>query len=275
MIAKTLLIPILTIWIHGTTRITKLIPGGSEFVGHRTGMRKASEIAPKSLHGQVVTTLCSAAPDHFAHEDFYFFGWSGKLDAQERERVGQQIARSISLLIDHYQKQHGKKPLIRVITHSHGGNVALNMATANMPNLIIDELILLACPVQKKTMHHIKNPMFKQIYSIHSHWDMAQVLDMQGLPEFKELFQQLLHTQSVQEAKEIIKSLQTKQLLSERHFPGQDNLTQIRITKGIRDISHIEFFLEGFMKNLPMVMKKADAMKLKEPTTLEFAIEIE
>src|SRR5690606_21498756 len=65
-----------------------------------------------------------------------------------------------------------------IIAHSHGGNLALHMAkirTAPSP-LTVKSLILLACPVQEKTMHLIDTPMFQRIYSLYSSFDLVQVL---------------------------------------------------------------------------------------------------
>jgi len=231
MIAKSILIPILTIWIHGTTRITKVIPYAKEYLGNPAGMRKACDVRPDTIHGKIAATLCSAAPDYFSMENFYLFGWSGELDPEERERVGMQAARSIALLVNQYEEKHGKKPLVRVITHSHGGNVALNMVKVHeqLPELVIDELIVLACPVQKRTLAHTQHPMFKRIYSIYSHWDMLQVLDPQGLPDLQESLKQLFKSTSPEQAQKITKALLQQKVFSERNFLKQTNLTQIKV----------------------------------------------
>lgn len=277
MIAKSILIPILTIWIHGTTRITKVIPYAKEYLGNPAGMRKTSDIHPDTIHGKIAATLCAAAPEYFSMENFYCFGWSGKLDPEERERVGIQAARSIASLVDQYEKKHGQKPLVRVITHSHGGNVALNMVKAHeqLPELVIDELIVLACPVQKRTLGHAQHPMFKRIYSIYSHWDMLQVLDPQGLPDLQESLKQLFTANSPAQAQKITQELLKQQVFSERKFTKQDNLTHIKVIKGHRGLFHVEFILSGFMENLVTIIEEAEKLKTSDPVADEFLVDIQ
>jgi len=62
-----------------------------------------------------------------ANQRFYTFGWSG-LVSQGRRR--KEAIRFYNMLNHEYKKlvKEGYQPKIRIITHSHGGNVALNMA---------------------------------------------------------------------------------------------------------------------------------------------------
>jgi len=55
-------------------------------------------------------------------------------------------------------------PKVTLISHSHGGNVALNLAAIAEKEspLSIERLILLACPVQQETAALVDAPMFKK-----------------------------------------------------------------------------------------------------------------
>ena len=172
---------------------------------------------------------------------FYLFGWSGKLSYQEREDTARILYNEIKALIAEYKKQYGTTPALRLITHSHGGNVALNLAKikeAGDTEFVIDELILLACPVQIKTAPLIKDKLFKKIYSLYSTRDLIQILDPQ----------------------EVYNNLKEKRfpLFSQRRFPDQANLRQIIVKRKKRAISHVEFMLEKFLTTLPTILDELD-----------------
>ena len=128
-----------------------------------------------------------------------------------------------------------------MITHSHGGNVALHLAELNnnKSNLKIDELILLACPVQKRTCHLIADNMFTKAYSFYSNIDMIQVLDPQGL-------------QKLWSRKE--KRKPGTPLFSKRKFEKHKNLRQVKVMLNGKSIRHIDFILEKFLKQLPKML---------------------
>lgn len=60
------------------------------------------------------------------NEFYYTFGWSGLISQQRRRK---EAIRFYNILIEEIEKykKEGITPKVRIITHSHGGNVALNM----------------------------------------------------------------------------------------------------------------------------------------------------
>lgn len=155
--------------------------------------------------------------------DFYLFGWCGMLSQTERRREAIRLYNELSTLVEEYQR-FDITPKIRLICHSHGGNVALNLAAissilsntvpsphinqetlktialmlATPPNqqhdsnplaadlykkptndaLSIDELILLATPIQAETEGLCTSPMFKKILNVYSDNDTIQFADV-------------------------------------------------------------------------------------------------
>lgn len=235
--------PTITIWIHGTKGTVNHIPLDSlkRFFDCKPGLNPAHNLCECHHHRQIADVLITHDPLRFPAEHFYLFGWNGKLSYEERENTARMLYNEIKALIIRYKKQLGTSPKIRLITHSHGGNVALNLAKVKDvmdTEFTIDELILLACPVQTKTVHLIKDPLFKKIYSLYSTRDFIQILD----------------------PLEIIHNVKEKRfpLFSQRKFPDQPNLRQIVVKRKKRAISHVEFMLENFLTTLPIILNELD-----------------
>lgn len=239
--------PTITIWIHGTKATVNHIPLDAlkRFFDCKQGLHPAHTLCKCHHHRQMAEILIAHDPVRFPAEHFYLFGWSGKLSYQEREDTAKILYNEIKALIARYKKEYWTTPKIRIITHSHGGNVALNLAKIKEVTdieFIIEELILLACPVQVKTVPYIKDPVFKKIYSLYSTRDFIQILDPQ----------------------EIINNMREKRfpLFSQRTFPDQPNLRQIVVKRKKRAISHAEFILEKFLTTLPTILNELDTASL-------------
>jgi hypothetical protein len=145
----------------------------------------------------------------------------------------------------------------------------------------VDRLILLACPVQVKTAHNIASGFFDRIYSFYSTSDMIQVLDPQGLA--------ILKRPTMADIRYFYDTCRQQRFFSQRTFPEQENLTQIRVRwavgsqsrrfiyfsqlktirrlyetlavfdrlKAQRGLFHIEFQLHPFICNLPDMITTA------------------
>lgn len=61
---------------------------------------------------------------------FYTFGWSGLMSQTRRLKESLRLYNALSDEIKKF-KEHGLNPKIRIIAHSHGGNVSLNLAAIN------------------------------------------------------------------------------------------------------------------------------------------------
>ena len=62
---------------------------------------------------------------------FYTFGWSGLISQERRRKESIRFYNSLSEELELYTKS-GIKPKIRILAHSHGGNVALNLSAVNL-----------------------------------------------------------------------------------------------------------------------------------------------
>jgi hypothetical protein len=190
--------PSITVWIHGTRGFKPLdefvhaAPPGSD-------LRPIASLDKKyNRFKNMAKTIAEADPTNYPFEHFYIFGWSGDLSFKVRQKAAEDLHQDLEKIVAVYTKKYGKVPFIRLITHSHGGNVALNLATINHTNQewLINEMILLACPVQHRTGNLIASPLFEKIYSFYSTMDTLQIADPQGFyrkdcsPEDKDIFSQ-------------------------------------------------------------------------------------
>ncbi len=229
--------PSITIWVHGTRAFF------SKYFFHNffyclPGLNPAKKFEKKYHLRSIAELLHTHAPDLFSFETFYFFGWSGKLNFKARIKAARELYQAIQILIKEYEETYHQKPSIRIITHSHGGNVALNMAKIKDYNnkLCIDELILLACPIQEQTACYAHDDLFTTIYSFYSRSDSIQVLDPQGFHYWRKKH----------------KMLKPLTFFSGRCFPDHcTKVRQIEIKLDGKGLMHIDFLFHKFLKCLP------------------------
>jgi hypothetical protein len=178
----------ITIIVHGTDFLLTLAKASlpeslSALVAHLRGTLglKSGEICAHHPSLALARALNKSAPAQFPLDGFYFFDWSGLLNAAGRKAAAQELYSALEyFLTDSY---YTNSP-ITLIAYSHGGNVSLNLAPlAHKSNLkrSIDRLVLLACPVQDGTEHLTASPLFKQIYHFYTPGDWFQVAGYQGL----------------------------------------------------------------------------------------------
>jgi len=247
--------PPLTIWIHGTKFIHH--PTYYSIFNSKPSLKPASLIDTHHRSGRIAQTLCQHSPETFCLDHFYIFGWSGKLNALERHEAATALYRDLETLTNNYYEQYHCTPYIRVITHSHGGNVALNLAQIKPypSTIIINELILLACPVQENTKHFVQDPLFEQVYSFYSSLDIIQRLAPQIV--FK--------TSRKKNGK---RRMELKiPPLSGKRFPHHEKLTQAKIKINGRAIFHGEFYETTFLKAMSHILDtlKQDPAQLVLP----------
>lgn len=227
----------ITIWIHGT-RI------GPSFILHdffyrRPGIVNALDYAPRYHARHMARYFCDADPATYQMENFYFWGWSGKLSRTARADEARTFYEDILCLKQAYQQKYSDRPIyLRLISHSHGGNVVLNLShvqDADRP-LDIDEVILLACPVQYATKEYVKSPHFKKIYSLYSS-DLYQVIDWQRVCK---------------------KGRSYLKMHSNRRFEEVPNVHQAKLKIDGRFLFHIEFLCKRFIKHIPNLCRHLD-----------------
>ena len=239
----------ITIFIHGTLPPDAMlhIPMVQRFFRCPKGLTSLSKLT-SSHTKDILTTLCSKHPEEFPEEHCYTFGWSGTLKHKARKEAANNLYTCLAEL-----KNKHDNPTISLLTHSHGGNVALCLkhiceANGNPEQLTIEELILLACPVQTESVQALNNTLFKEIYSLHSHHDMIQILDPQGVHTFLDN----LKTYGLEFTINNLKQLGP--LFSERHFPADSIVKQLNVQYPRRELFHVEFLLPQFMKELPSLI---------------------
>ncbi|OQA35937.1 MAG: hypothetical protein BWY54_00346 [Candidatus Dependentiae bacterium ADurb.Bin331] len=248
--------PKVTIYVHGThfwfNRMFK------KYTFCPRGLHQVHSLSENYVYRWLVAdTLASTDCEQFPQEHFYIFSWSGLLSYEARETAALELYAALKKLISDYQNKYGIEPHICMITHSHGGNVALNLAKIKEVelDLCIHKLVMLAVPVQKRTEHFIKHSMFKQIYSFHSRFDAIQVLDPQGM-----------YQRTADE-----KANKTKvPLFSQRLFEPQANLVQAKIKFEYIGPFHVSFILSTFLTKLPSMLNSFDSItsETKEKTNI-------
>ena len=241
--------PRVTIFIHGTHLGFYYLQKGlglGKYVEHQNGLYPLKEFSPDHRLGKMAKAISHYASHEFPLEHFYIFCWSGELSHSGRLIAAQELHKALKDIM----VQYGKKCVITLVTHSHGGNVALNLAAINdYQEYDIDKLILLAIPVQQATQHYVENGVFKNVFSIYSRWDITQIGDLQGFGYF---FSKL-RNKDVEPSKDI-------PLFSQRVFPSEKvKHIEVRQTTllGYRPIGHLEFLLPHFTYNMSTLLENA------------------
>ena len=109
---------------------------------------------------------------------FYLFGWSGQLSHAKRVEAAHELYEQIQKEISKIKHENIK---IEICAHSHGGNVALNLETAEKAlnqGLQIEKLFLFGTPIQDETKDFVYSDVFKKIYNFYSTGDVVQTLDV-------------------------------------------------------------------------------------------------
>jgi hypothetical protein len=200
--------------------------------------------------------LADQCADFFPYESVYCFCWSGKLNSIEREKTALILYNTLLDLLDTYEQEHGLRPSIRLVCHSHGANVALNLARVNAcqeKKIIIDSLILFACPVQCETKNCIYDGMFRRIYSLYSPLDWIQVLAPQWA------------CRTYDKNGELVTSKKQWLPFSARRFSGAPAMRQAWIKRDSWALSHTDFTSKRFLWLLPNLLNAMDEAYNENP----------
>ena len=234
----------ITIYVHGTTTslglrlISKFYP---EVSFGAPGLHHVLEMNGDALMLQDVKLLEQKDPNRFCMQYFYTFGWSGKLLKKAREKAGCDLYHEICGLLKKYKKKYGVYPKIRLLTFSHGGNVALEMIK-HLPffvdQVIELELVLVAIPVQKTTEKYIENKHIKCSYVISSSRDLLQVVDCYRHDDGFHIPNRFFNTTIL-------------------------NCKQIEVAINNRGLGHMDL-MRSFMVHLPDALNYADLTNLSD-----------
>ncbi len=221
-----------TIFIHGTKEslISKMV----HKIDYPFGIVQASTVQANSVLARIAHTLSKACPEEYTLDNFYFYGWHGKLNFPSRTKAAERL---YNIIKDY-------KGYLTIMTHSHGCSVALYLAQLaekdQNSTFKVDRLILLAPPVQVVTKHLIHAPTFKEVYTFYSSADFLQVGDPQGL-----------YWESYAYTPEDTKI----PFLSSRTFDPAPNIMQTRIMLDRQSPGHLGIMLSRFVKNVPCLMR--------------------
>lgn len=148
------------------------------------GSSKVSQDKAKAAHGAYYAIACydSLMKRLFPKNDmaYYTFGHLGVLSHRYRASMAQKLYQA---LFEKVHEAHHDYESVKVVlvTHSHGGSIALNLARAeeeHKKGLIIDELVLLGTPLQHETAPCAYHAMFKRILNCYSLGDTIQGSDV-------------------------------------------------------------------------------------------------
>lgn len=222
----------ITIFVHGSKSSTasKII----HRLDYTQGLISPSLNTTDSVMANIAVTLCTVSPDQYPIDRFFFYSWPGKISFPSRLQAAERLYSVI--------KNH-KGPMT-VITHSHGCNVALNLAyCAEMEgndSFKIDKLILIAPPVQEVTKPLAIKKYFDEIYTFYSSADTLQVADPQAL--YWESYGWTAPSTAVP-------------LFSSRTFDPCPHIIQTRVLQDWQSPNHLQLMLTRFIKKMPVLLK--------------------
>lgn len=193
-----------------------------------------------SLGRKVAKQLNDGDAENYPLNGFYIFGWSGVLSQRDREEVGKLLYFIISEIKANPRYQNSP---IRIITHSHGGNAALQIARYaaeyNDTRPLIDQLVIMGCPVLVDSSEYTLSPIFKhKTIILFSRNDPIQVFDPQWLYPVNR------HPRG------------KKPFFSKRRFDKNDRIIQMDLRFNDKAMGHLGFVTRKFLKNLPTLIKR-------------------
>lgn len=290
----------ITVWVHGSRTSHSYAPILSKQLNelqHRifhveNGLNRAADIDPYFYMHHLARTVSQARPEKYPFQTFYLFGWNGELDPISRKAAGIELYNSLKQVVT-LHTHNGIIPPITLFTHSHGGNVVLNMKHAfdmDSNPLHIDKAIFIACPVQQETKEFVSCPLFKDLHSYHSDSDVLQRIDPQRMHPLMTAAKKAKETKSIKPFKGVFSQLWHNKcpLFSERHFAPNPKIKQAciswrqikpwsqeeiaifkpytkqvtfytKLLKKRRPLTHLEFMMPTFLQQLPNIVDKADA----------------
>lgn len=164
----------ITVWIHGIDLFK------SNF--YNLGLWPAHTFVENESLFRIGKDLVESDPVRFSSDKLLMYSWAGRFNYEECERAAGMLYDFLTQAVKDYEKQNDYRPKVRIITFSYGGNIVFNLPKFKNPRnmLIIDELILLAWPVQNDLVYRAKDSMFKKIFNVYSPLDCVQIIDPQG-----------------------------------------------------------------------------------------------
>ena len=240
-----------TILVHGTRLMSKSIEG--IMLCTKEGLHPMSSIENKYIEKQDARILDKVSPEQFPIASSFFFGWSGELSYAERSKWGAKLYKVIKSLKSKDPTAH-----IRIVTISHGGNVALAMAQEwnkekGTIKPVVDELVMLCSPIMNTSEDWAESALFKSIFHLYSHMDLIQTGDP--------LWAQSKRHDLDKNLKKPRRRFRKKTLSPLPNKLRQANISMSPKLKHL-GVGHTTFFYpEYFMKHLPRILKEMRTQK--------------
>lgn len=184
--------------------------------------------------------------------NYYVFGWTGLVSQKRRRLEAVRLYNEICEEIELYKNQ-GINPKIRILTHSHGGNLCLNLAAVNhiinqpgtiiptnkntIVNNAIEELFKLIKTLPNKDVAKLKNKMKKFDYVPLNKDVKIQELVLLGVPIQPEtenfctynFFEKIYNIYSTKDSIQQIDFISTKQGYSSQRISPEITKSQNKI----------------------------------------------
>ncbi|HJZ23265.1 MAG TPA: hypothetical protein VJ201_02320 [Candidatus Babeliales bacterium] len=249
----------ITVFIHGSRVIPHRLIAPSFF--HCTsGLHKVSDLGCWYYYPKFASRLHIVDPKRFPLHTFYTYCWSGDFGFEKRERAAKTLYDLLVKEVKVYKKKYKKRPKLRIIGHSHGVSVALNLAKVKDKNdgIVFDEMFFFGGPVQVATAHLALDSSIKKIYSFYSPFDLLQRIDPQGLYGYTK------------------KNKLKTPIFSERCFKPHPKILQVRLKYNGHGVVHLEYLSYHFLYVLPTLMDAMDSwQELNNPQeNIEYLLKV-
>lgn len=156
------------------------------------GLKKIDFRHPSTLQAAPIIAHIYDQIANYVHycqsDEYYTFGWSGLVSNKFRYEEAKILYKALSNVVQANLKQ-GYTTKIRIISYSHGGNLALHLGSVHVTKapaeqIEVSELYLLGTPIQCETDYLINSPVFGKVYNIYSPADGVQTMDFFSFKRF-------------------------------------------------------------------------------------------
>lgn len=235
---------VISVYVHGTLfnwrNLLATIPMAAELTYVPDGLTPVKDLEENAVANCLARDFCKRDGKRFVYNNFYAFGWSGKLSVEERNKSSKFLAEELVKLIDQREAEFGIRPILRIVTFSHGGNVAFALAKY-LPKDVSVELVCIGCPIQPESEDLVESDCFSKVYVISSLNDIVQVSDPVNI------YRNMRRDDA-------------KQLLSKRFFDHDlGKIKQACVSVNGTYLGHIELF-QLFNKHVPAVLNRLDKL---------------
>lgn len=192
-------------------------------------------------------------------QNYAIFGWSGLLHNAARKKAGYELYHALCNYRDNIRAHYGIEPEITLVTHSHGGNVALYMDCAQAEfkkNLKIKYLVMFGTPMMHEMAPCLESDMFATMLMLYSKGDSIQARDIFSSKNKK----------SYKRMTDIINAVSYNEKAQNAHLKRYDICCSVK--GDYKKITHTNMWLMGRSKSIIPSMKLLPFMVLT-PVLLE------